>query len=190
MSFLRKATFVATGGASGMVFKANSKKERTAKAMEKQVRLQKQQMRLQRPARTDGMVPAMTWSPSPPPPVSQVAPWSLADELTKLAALREQGILTDEEFDEQKHRLLESQGPPKPELASEAEKRTGGLLAGLQGQAQAGKRTGGFLAGLQAQAGAAAGQAVLQAKQDRKAATEAAKLEETAERGARPSDDG
>jgi hypothetical protein len=97
-----------------MVFKANSKKERTAKAMEKQVRLQKQQMRLQRPARTGGVfhatdsgIPAATWSSPPPPPVPQVAPWSLADELSKLAALRERGILTEEEFNEQKRRLLE-----------------------------------------------------------------------------------
>jgi hypothetical protein len=190
MSFLRKATFVATGGASGMVFKANSKKERIAKAMEEQVRLQKQQMKLQGPARTGGVIPAVMGSSLPLPSVPQVAPWSLADELTKLAALRDQGILTNDEFDEQKHRLLESQEPPEPQPASETGKRTGGFLAGLQGQTQAGKRTGGFLAGLQAQAqaGAAAGQAALQAKQDRKAAT--AKLEETAERGARPSDGG
>ena len=38
MGFLRKATWVATGGASGLVFKANSKKERTANAMEKMAR--------------------------------------------------------------------------------------------------------------------------------------------------------
>jgi hypothetical protein len=171
MSFFRKATFVATGGASGMVIKANSKKERTAKAMEDQVRLQKQQIELQRPARTGDAIPAMMGSS---PPVPQVAPWSLADELAKLAALREQGILTNEEFDEQKHRLLESQRPPEPAPARETEKRTGGFLAGLRAQAQA---------------GAAAGQAAVKAKQDRKAPTEAAKLKGTAERGAHLSDD-
>jgi hypothetical protein len=165
MSFFRKATFVATGGASGMVIKANSKKERTAKAMEDQVRLQKQQIELQRPARTGDAIPAMMGS-SPPVP--------LADELAKLAALREQGILTNEEFDEQKHRLLESQRPPEPAPARETEKRTGGFLAGLRAQAQA---------------GAAAGQAAVKAKQDRKAPTEAAKLKGTAERGAHLSDD-
>jgi hypothetical protein len=41
MGFLRKATFVATGGASGLVFKANSKKERIANALEKQNRQQR-----------------------------------------------------------------------------------------------------------------------------------------------------
>jgi hypothetical protein len=49
MGLLRKATFVATGGASGLVgVKANSKKERTAKALEEQNRLMKEQLRLQR----------------------------------------------------------------------------------------------------------------------------------------------
>jgi len=47
MGFLRKATWVATGGASGVAFKANSKKDRTARALEEQNRLIKEQMRLQ-----------------------------------------------------------------------------------------------------------------------------------------------
>jgi len=47
MGLLRKATFVATGGASGLVIKANSKKERTAKALEKQLALQRQAMKVQ-----------------------------------------------------------------------------------------------------------------------------------------------
>lgn len=55
MGFMRKGLFVATGGASGMAgLKANSKKERTAKAMEQQVRLQKQMLKqqsVQAPAR-------------------------------------------------------------------------------------------------------------------------------------------
>jgi hypothetical protein len=46
MSFLRKATWVATGGMSGLVIKANSKKERIANAMEKQVKLQGRQVRI------------------------------------------------------------------------------------------------------------------------------------------------
>jgi len=46
MGFLRKGLFVASGGLSGAAgIKANSKKERTAKAMEAQLRLQKQAMR-------------------------------------------------------------------------------------------------------------------------------------------------
>jgi hypothetical protein len=43
MSFLRKALFVGTGGASGMVFKANSKKERIAKAEEAQLKILREQ---------------------------------------------------------------------------------------------------------------------------------------------------
>jgi hypothetical protein len=43
MGFMRKALFLGTGGLSGMAgVRANSKKERTAKAAEKQVRLQRQ----------------------------------------------------------------------------------------------------------------------------------------------------
>jgi hypothetical protein len=49
MGFLRKATFVATGGTSGLFIKANSKKERTAKALEAQVRLQKQALKQSQP---------------------------------------------------------------------------------------------------------------------------------------------
>jgi hypothetical protein len=45
MGFMRKALFVYTGGLSGLAVKANSKKERTAKAAEKQVRLQQQQLK-------------------------------------------------------------------------------------------------------------------------------------------------
>ncbi len=42
---MRKALFLGTGGLSGMAgVRANSKKERTAKAAEKQVRRQKQAM--------------------------------------------------------------------------------------------------------------------------------------------------
>jgi hypothetical protein len=43
MGFVRKALFLGTGGLSGVAgVRANSKKERTAKAAEKQVRLQRQ----------------------------------------------------------------------------------------------------------------------------------------------------
>lgn len=43
---------------------------------------------------------------APQPAQAASAPTSLADELTKLAALRDQGVLTPEEFDAQKARLL------------------------------------------------------------------------------------
>jgi hypothetical protein len=85
---MRKALFVSTGGASGLFVKANSKKERTAKALEKQTRL------MQRQGTAMGMV-------APVVPV--------ADELTKLAALRDQKVITDAEFEAQKRRLLAGQ---------------------------------------------------------------------------------
>jgi hypothetical protein len=42
MSFMRKTLFVGTGGASGLAVNANSKKDRSAKALERQVRFQKE----------------------------------------------------------------------------------------------------------------------------------------------------
>ncbi|MCA0428357.1 MAG: SHOCT domain-containing protein [Bacteroidetes bacterium] len=41
-------------------------------------------------------------------PVQQVAEVNVLDELTKLGALKEKGILTDEEFQEQKSKLLKA----------------------------------------------------------------------------------
>ncbi|MCW5253577.1 SHOCT domain-containing protein [Streptomyces sp. SHP 1-2] len=43
-----------------------------------------------------------------PPGAAPAAPLSVADELTKLAALHERGALTDTEFERQKRRLLEN----------------------------------------------------------------------------------
>jgi len=82
MGFMRKVLFVGTGGASGLVFKANSKKERTANALEKQNRLIQGQ--------------SATAAPTVP----------VADELMKLAALRDQKVITGAEFDAHKQRLL------------------------------------------------------------------------------------
>jgi hypothetical protein len=48
MGFMRKALFVGTGGVSGVVVKANSKKDRSAKALEQQVRLQKEILKLEK----------------------------------------------------------------------------------------------------------------------------------------------
>jgi len=53
MGFLRKATWVSTGGASGLVFKANSKKERIANALEAQNRATNQANRSARPTLAD-----------------------------------------------------------------------------------------------------------------------------------------
>ena len=46
-------------------------------------------------------------SPEPLPQAAPTAASSIADELVKLAALRDQGILSEEEFNTQKARLLE-----------------------------------------------------------------------------------
>lgn len=62
MGFLRKATFVATGGASGLVFKANSKKERIANALEKQNRM------------AASAAPAVRVRPPSPQPTTRMPP--------------------------------------------------------------------------------------------------------------------
>ncbi|MFD2755691.1 superinfection immunity protein [Comamonas terrae] len=47
--------------------------------------------------------PAPTYTPAPAQPASKP---SIADELSKLADLKQQGLLTEEEFNQQKARLL------------------------------------------------------------------------------------
>jgi hypothetical protein len=61
---------------------------------------------------------------------------SLADELTKLSQLREQGVLTDEEFNTQKAKLLADSADAKPAPAPAAGQRASG--GGLSGAAIAG----------------------------------------------------
>jgi len=139
MGFLRKTLWVSTGGLSGAVgVKANSKKDRTAKAAEAQLKLLKEQAKP--PAPRPSSVGRMTSAdrmriadgqrklreerelarvaavekrelPSGPPALgepttSRDASWLIADELEKLASLRDRGILTSEEFDERKAKLL------------------------------------------------------------------------------------
>lgn len=112
MGFMRKSLFVATGGLSGAAgVKANSKKDRAAKAAEKQLKLMKHQARLaQRQAAPPPMPPAQL--PGPPVrhlPASAPAPLpgpTLVDELARLAQLKESGALTDEEFAAAKAKLL------------------------------------------------------------------------------------
>src|SRR5258708_34938909 len=52
------------------------------------------------------------------PAAAQAPPASVADELVKLAQLRDVGALTDEEFAAQKARLLGTQGNAGPEAGS------------------------------------------------------------------------
>lgn len=105
MGFIRKATFIGTGGVSGLFIKANSKKERTAKATEKQLRLQKQQLEiekslLQQSTRTSSQ--AMEGQP----PISPG--FTLTTELERLADLHRNGDLSDDEFEVAKKRLVGS----------------------------------------------------------------------------------
>jgi rRNA maturation endonuclease Nob1 len=69
MGFMRKALFLGTGGLSGAAgIKANSKKERTAKALEKQVRLQKQMLKAQQAgpiAQQATVTPQLYWMNCP-----------------------------------------------------------------------------------------------------------------------------
>jgi hypothetical protein len=77
MGFFRKATWVATGGVSGLAVKANSKKARTANAMEQQNQLLRERIALQQQL-ADGAVaatpPASTRRVAPPAPVKRAAP--------------------------------------------------------------------------------------------------------------------
>ena len=122
MGFLRKALFVGTGGASGLVVKANSKKERTAKALEQQSRLM---------TRGDGVgrnvVAPNGNSQRPERATSPLEPvfvtFSLADELAKIASLHDQGALDDEEFDAAKQQLLGS--PSSIEALAPEDSRSG-----------------------------------------------------------------
>lgn len=126
MGFMRKALFVSTGGLSGVAgVKANSKKERTAKAAEKQLRLQRQQLRAAESAARAQKSAARTLSRQQPEPVDatsapstpqhpSTANPSLAAELEKITVLHRDGALSDEEFAAAKARLL---GPPDAPLA-------------------------------------------------------------------------
>ena len=98
MGFLRKSTFLATGGLSGLGMKANSKKERTAKALEKQNRMMKEQMRQQKrhaahvtrptPKRTSNpTVQRATVAVSPSPTVESTRDCPWCAETIKAAAV-------------------------------------------------------------------------------------------------------
>ena len=113
MGFMRKALFIGTGGASGFFVRANSKKERTAKALEKQLQLQRQQLRLERQLakqetarvfRAPSPQPRLAQSPRPVevPPAQPRRP----DDLAQLVGLRDQGVLSPDEFDTIKQRLV------------------------------------------------------------------------------------
>ena len=138
MGFLRKGLFVATGGLSGVAVKANSKKERAAKSLEKQTKIMQQQAATEEKAlreqtaalrqaeatrHTDAseraqIAPVSAAAPAPVPAVTPTPATQesaskpfIADELLKLAALRDEGVLSDAE-------IRDSESPLAGHLAS------------------------------------------------------------------------
>jgi hypothetical protein len=116
MGIFRKMTIISTGGLAPI--KANSKKERTAKAAEKQLKLQKQALKLdqeraRREAETQRRLIAQEGQQAAregerASAEAEIRSFLVADELTKLVALKEQGHLSDAEFAAHKARLLGS----------------------------------------------------------------------------------
>ena len=105
MGFMRKALFIATGGLSGLVFKDNSKKERTAKAAEKQVRPQKQ-TKVTRPKPRTARPPKPRTDRTSTVAQTVRSGNSTTNELERLADLHGRGALTDEEFAAAKAKIL------------------------------------------------------------------------------------
>lgn len=95
MGFLRKTTFVLTGGSSGLVFKANSKKERTARAAEEQAAIMRRLVERDDTMTIDEIDEE-----------EGVFHLTLSDELRNLGELHAEGILNDEEFADAKRQLL------------------------------------------------------------------------------------
>lgn len=128
MGFLRKAAIVSTGGMARAAINPNSKKARTAKANEKMLKLQRAEAKREAAAQRQATSAAQrtTSLPAAPATVASVdapsqpavaglarAAMSVADELEKLAALRDSDVLTAEEFDTQKAKILNS-APRQP----------------------------------------------------------------------------
>jgi hypothetical protein len=100
MGLIRKTMSLGTAG----LVDFRSDKERTAaytKAAKKEARKQTQLMQQQAAARALDARRGRRADAAEP-----AAPGSLADELAKLAALRDSGVLTEAEFAAQKARLL------------------------------------------------------------------------------------
>jgi hypothetical protein len=99
MGIMRKALFVATFGVSGLVFKDNSKKERTTKTAAKQVRPKQAKSTRPRPRTTRRPAPRAAGT---------------TNELERLADLYGREALTDEEFAAAKAKILgTSPVPPR-----------------------------------------------------------------------------
>jgi hypothetical protein len=113
MGFMRKALFVATGGLSGLVFKDNSKKERTAKAAEQHVLPQKQ-TKVTRPKPQAARRPKPRAARRPKPQAARTSAVAqtvgsgngTTNELERLADLHGRGALTAGEFAAAKAKIL------------------------------------------------------------------------------------
>jgi multidrug resistance efflux pump len=99
MGFIRKALFIATGGISGLVFKDDSKSERTEKAAQVQARARKQTKGKRSTTRTARTSAAKSRS-------------GTTAELERLADLHGRGALTDQEFAAAKAKILGTSQTP------------------------------------------------------------------------------
>jgi hypothetical protein len=104
MGLIRKITSVSTGG----LVDFRSDKERIARYTKKSANEAKAQRELMERAIAPSAPMPMAAPGSPPATSAPGESPSLADELSKLAQLRESGALTDEEFEAAKARLLET----------------------------------------------------------------------------------
>lgn len=109
MGFMRKAAFLSTGGLSRAAgLKLNSTDEREAKAAEKSVKIQKQLLKEQRRATRAGSEASVAAAVVQPVAIAErdASGSGIAGELERLAALRQQGVLTESEFLAAKEKLL------------------------------------------------------------------------------------
>jgi hypothetical protein len=105
MGFTRKALFVATGGLSGLMFKDNAKRKRTAKGAEAQVR-SKKQAKVTRPKPRAARRPKPRAARTSTVAQTAGAGSGTANELERLADLHRLGALTGEEFAAAKAKIL------------------------------------------------------------------------------------
>jgi hypothetical protein len=107
---MRKALLIMTGGLSGLVFKDNSGKERTAKAAQKRPEREPKATRPKPRAARRSKQPAARASTA----AKTTGPGNgTANALERIAKLHRQGALTTEEFAAAKARILGMSQTPK-----------------------------------------------------------------------------
>lgn len=100
MGFMRKAAIISTGGIARAAIKPNSKKERTAKATEKMLKMQRAEARRAEAAARAAADQRRTVNDAAPPAPDPV------EQLARLAKLRDSGAVTEEEFQAKKTEIL------------------------------------------------------------------------------------